>query len=179
VAIGLIVIRTRQYLCAVLPVGNALLLNTLRYADEVLPAEPYAPAATTLDKAKVSQREFGMAVKLVEDMRQDWQPGKYHDTYREDLLRRIEAKVQAGQTKSLTPPSTKPEKRRTAEVVDLSELLQRSLAQRGKSGGTQRSSRAQDEPEAQAAPAARRASRSSAAAHGRAASATGSRRRRA
>lgn len=178
VAIGLIVIRTRQYVCAVLPVGNTLLLNTLRYADEVLPAEPYAPAATTLDKAKVSQREFGMAVKLVEDMRQDWQPENYHDTYREDLLRRIEEKVQAGQTKSLTAPSTKPAERRTAEVFDLSELLKRSLAQRGKSGGTQRRSPVEHEPEAPAAPP-RRASRSSPSARSRATTAAGTRRRRA
>ena len=63
-AIGLIVIRTKQHVCALLPAGNTLLLNTLRYADEVLPPEPYAPAAVTLEQAKVSQREFGMAVKL-------------------------------------------------------------------------------------------------------------------
>jgi len=137
-AIGLIVIRTRQYVCAVLPVGRTLLLNTLRYADEVLPPEPYAPAATTLEKAKVTQREFGMAVKLVEDMRQDWQPENYRDTYREDLLRRIEAKVEAGQTKTLTTGASAPAPHRTAQVVDLSELLKRSLAQRGKSGSGQR-----------------------------------------
>jgi DNA end-binding protein Ku len=131
VAIGLIVIRTRQYVCAVLPVGKTLLLNTLRYADEVLPPEPYAPAANTLEQAKVSQREFGMAVKLVEDMRQEWQPENFHDSYREDLLRRIDSKVQAGKTKSLTAPAAAPRERRTAEVVDLGELLKRSLAQRG------------------------------------------------
>lgn len=156
VAVGLIVIRTRQYVCAVLPVGNTLLLNTLRYADEVLPPEPYAPAATTLDKAKVSQREFGMAVKLVEDMRQEWRPENYRDTYREDLLRRIEAKVAAGQTKMLTAATSAPAERRTAKVVDLSELLKRSLAQRGKSGGSQRGG-GQREKESPAAPAKRAA----------------------
>ena len=164
VAIGLIVIRTRQYVCAVLPVGKTLVLNTLRYADEVLPPEPYAPAITTLEQAKVSSREFGMAVKLVEDMRQEWQPEAYHDTYREDLLRRIEAKVQAGQTKTLTTAATAPAERRTAEVVDLGELLKRSLAQRGD----------------KAAPA--RAKRATSAGSGRgsnpAAAATGTRRRR-
>lgn len=174
VAIGLIVIRTRQYVCAVLPVGNTLLLNTLRYADEVLPPEPHAPAATTLEQAKVSQREFGMAVKLVEDMRQDWQPQSFHDTYREDLLRRIEAKVKAGQTKTLTPAATQTAERRTAEVVDLSELLKRSLAQRGR-GGAQRGT-AQGEREAAPAPAKRAvASRARPAAP---AAATGARRRR-
>jgi DNA end-binding protein Ku len=138
IAIGLIVIRTKQHVCALLPVGNTLLLNTLRYADEVLPAEPHAPAVATLEKAKVSQREFGMAVKLLEDMRQDWQPENYHDTYREDLLRRVEEKVQAGATKTLTP-AAKGGEPQTADVVDLGELLKRSLEQRG--GKSARSSR--------------------------------------
>jgi len=131
VAIGLIVIRTRQHVCALLPAGNTLLLNTLRYADEVLPPEPHAPATATLEQAKVSQREFGMAVKLLEDMRQKWQPENYRDSYREDLLRRIDQKVQAGKTKTLTPAAAKAGEVRTADVVDLGELLKRSLEQRG------------------------------------------------
>jgi DNA end-binding protein Ku len=136
VAIGLIVLRTKQYVCALLPVGATLVLNTLRYADEVLDPAEHAPALKTLDDARVSQREFGMALKLVEDMRQEWDPQAFKDTYREDLLNRIEQKVQEGQTKTLTPAAAKESERRTAEVVDLSELLKRSLEQRGKRGGT-------------------------------------------
>jgi DNA end-binding protein Ku len=136
VAIGLIVIRTRQYVCALLPVGDTLVLNTLRYADEVLPPEEHAPAVKTIEDARVSQREFGMALKLVEDMRQSWAPGSFHDSYREDLLQRIEDKVEAGQTKTLTPAAAKASAVRTADVVDLSELLKRSLEQRGGKGGS-------------------------------------------
>ncbi|HXW09102.1 MAG TPA: Ku protein [Steroidobacteraceae bacterium] len=150
VAIGLVVIRTRQHVCALLPVGETLLLNTLRYADEVLDPAEHAPATKSLEEARVSQREFGMAVKLVEDMRLDWAPAEFHDSYREDLLRRIEEKVEAGQTKTLTPAS-KAAPVRKAEVVDLTELLKRSLEQRG--GGGRRSSatpraNAASEPEA-------------------------------
>ena len=64
-------------------------------------------------------------------MRQKWQPENYHDSYREDLLKRIELKVQAGNTKTLTPAAAKTAEARTADVLDLSELLKRSLAQRG------------------------------------------------
>jgi DNA end-binding protein Ku len=135
IAIGLIVIRTKQHVCALLPVGHTLVLNTLRYADEVLDPTEHAPAARTLEDARVSQREFGMAVKLVEDMRQDWDPKAWHDTYREDLLRRIDEKVQAGETKALTPAAAKASEARTAEIVDLSELLKRSLERRGKPTG--------------------------------------------
>lgn len=130
VAIGLMVLRTRQYVCALIPVGKALLLNTLRYADEVLAADEFAPQAGTLDQAKVSQRELSMALKLVEDMRQEWDPRQYHDTYREDLMRRIEQKVKQGQTKTLTPAAPKGAEAPMAEVVDLSELLKRSLKER-------------------------------------------------
>ena len=155
VALGLIVIRTKQHVCALMPLGGTLVLNTLRYADEVLDPSEHVPALKTLDDARVSQREFGMAIKLVEDMRQEWQPEAFKDTYREDLLNRIEQKVQAGQTKTLTPAAAKASELRTAEVVDLSELLRRSLEKRGgKGGGTRRratgdgAARAAAEPEA-------------------------------
>jgi DNA end-binding protein Ku len=133
VAIGLIVLRTKQHVCVLMPLGPALLLNTLRYADEVLPHAELAPTAATLEQAKVSPREFSMALKLVEDMREKtWDPSAYHDTYREDLLKRIDAKVKAGQTKEITPSPERTPERRTAQVVDLTELLKRSLEQRGR-----------------------------------------------
>jgi DNA end-binding protein Ku len=159
VAIGLIVLRTKQHVCALLPIGDTLALNTLRYADEVLPPETHAPAAATLEQARVSQREFGMAVKLVEDMRQKWDPASFHDTYREDLLRRIEAKVQAGQSKTLTPAAAKTSELRTAEVVDLGALLKRSLEQRSRKdtgGGTRRRSAPSSPARASANAGARR-----------------------
>jgi DNA end-binding protein Ku len=141
VAIGLIVLRTKQYVCALLPVGDTLLLNTLRYADEVLKPEEHAPATRTLEDARVSQREFGMAIRLLEDMKQKWDPEAYHDTYREDLLRRVDEKVQAGKTKTLTPAAAKASAVRTADVVDLTELLKRSLDRRGGSRGANGSRR--------------------------------------
>jgi DNA end-binding protein Ku len=151
VAIGLIVLRTKQYVCALLPVGDTLLLNTLRYADEVLKPEEHAPATRTLEDARVSQREFGMALKLVEDMKQKWDPEACHDTYREDLLRRVDEKVQAGKTKTLTPAAAKASATRTADVLDLTELLKRSLDQRGGGRGARGSRRGDSAPRANAA----------------------------
>ncbi|MGI9245906.1 MAG: Ku protein [Steroidobacteraceae bacterium] len=163
VAIGLIVLRTKQHVCALLPVGDTLLLNTLRYADEVLDPAVHAPATRTLEDARVSQREFGMAVKLVEDMRQSWDAQAYRDTYREDLLQRIEEKVQAGQTKTLTPAAAKTSEMRSADVVDLSELLKRSLEQRNRGDGSRRKAAAGEggaKAASDAAPAPSRARRS-------------------
>ncbi len=150
-AIGLVVIRTKQHVCALLPVGRTLVLNTLRYADEVLAPEEHAPAAKSLEDARVSQREFGMAIKLVEDMRQKWDPAGYHDTYREDLLQRVEDKVKAGQGKTLTPAAAKTREVRAANVVDLGELLKRSLEQRGAKGAGAGGRRTTSAPRANAA----------------------------
>jgi DNA end-binding protein Ku len=147
--------RTKQHVCALMPLGGTLVLNTLRYADEVLDPAEHAPALKTLDDARVSQREFGMAIKLVEDMRQKWEPEAFRDTYREDLLNRIEQKVEAGQTKTLTPAAAKASELRTAEVVDLSELLRRSLEKRGgKGGGTKRRANGDGAARAASEPAA-------------------------
>lgn len=74
-----------------------------------------------------------MALRLVEDMSEDWKPSKYHDSYREDLLKRIEEKVKAGQTEEIT----KPEKGeaaagKSAEVIDLMALLKKSVEKKPK-----------------------------------------------
>jgi DNA end-binding protein Ku len=158
VAIGLIVIRTRQHLCTLLPAGRTLLLNTLRYADEILPAKSYAPSATTLEQARVSGREFNMAVRLLEDMRLKWEPENFHDTYREDLLRRIEEKVRAGKTRTLTPASEATQTRPKADVIDLGELLKRSLEQRdaGKPARARRAAKPSRTRASAATPARRR-----------------------
>jgi DNA end-binding protein Ku len=87
-------------------------------------------------------------------MRQKWEPEAFKDTYRDDLLNRIEQKVQAGQTKTLTPAAAKASELRTAEVVDLSELLRRSLEKRGgKTGTTKRRANGDGAARAAAEPA--------------------------
>jgi DNA end-binding protein Ku len=98
-------------------------LNTLRYADELK-----APAELEIPKAKVTAKELDMALRLVEDMADDWEPKKYKDTYREDLLKRIKEKVKAGQTEELTEPEEGAEKpARGADVIDLMALLKKSV----------------------------------------------------
>ena len=122
-----VVIRTRQYLAAVVPQGEVLLMNTLRYGDEVR-----APGALGIpDKladVKVSAKERELALRLIEDMSEKWQPAKYKDTFREDLLARIEAKVKAGQTEEITEPEKGAgREKKGAEVIDLMALLKKSV----------------------------------------------------
>jgi DNA end-binding protein Ku len=128
--VATVVIRTRQYLAALLAQDELLVLSTLRYADELnSPAE--LGGGEALKGAKVSSRELDMALRLVEDMSEDWEPGKYHDTYRDDLLKRIEQKVKAGQTEEITEPGEQAQAAAGgADVIDLMALLKKSVARK-------------------------------------------------
>jgi DNA end-binding protein Ku len=124
--VATVVIRTRQYLAAVLPYEDVLMLNTLRYADELkAPADLSVPGAAL--HAKASAKELDMALRLIDDMAEKWQPEKFKDTYRDDLLARIEEKVKAGQTEEITPPEKGRKEPGGAEVIDLMALLKKSV----------------------------------------------------
>ncbi len=101
--IATVVIRTKQYLAALIAQDDALVLNTLRYYKELKRAEDLE-IPEKLKDVKVSSKELDMALRLIEDMADEWQPSKFHDTYHEDLLKRIEEKVKAGQTEEITAP---------------------------------------------------------------------------
>jgi DNA end-binding protein Ku len=125
--IATVVIRTRQYLAAVFPQGDVLMMNTLRYADELRAVDELGIPLQALKSAKASPKEIDLALRLVEDMSEEWKPEKFKDTYREDLLARIEEKVKAGQTEEITKPEKAREKGSGAEVIDLMALLKRSV----------------------------------------------------
>jgi DNA end-binding protein Ku len=126
--IASVVIRTKQYLAALVAQDELMVLNTLRYADELK-----APADLEIPRAKVTAKELDMALRLVEDMAGEWDPKKYKDTYRDDLLKRIKEKVKAGETEELTEPekdAAKPAK--GADVIDLMSLLKQSVERKPK-----------------------------------------------
>ena len=124
--IATVVIRTKQYLAALIPQEDALVLNTLRYYKELKQPEDLE-IPDKLKGTKVSAKEMDMALRLIEDMADEWQPEKYHDTYHEDLLKRIEAKVKAGQTEEITAPEKEERAAKGAEVIDLMSLLKKSV----------------------------------------------------
>ena len=152
-AIGLVVIRTRQHLCALYANGETLMLNTLRFANELTP--PPENDHGNARRRAVTPQDRALAQKLVTDMQADWQPERFHDTYREDLLKRVQAKVKAGQSRSLTEPKAgKAPTARGDNIIDLTQLLRRSLALRA---GTEP---ATARPTPRAAPRVRRTRRS-------------------
>lgn len=155
-ALALVVLRNRQHLAALLVAGKALVLNTMRFADEVVPvADLSLPGGK---KHAASAREVEMATRLVEDMSEDFKPEQYHDTYREDLLARIHARIKAGKTHLLTPASdeTAAPARKGAKVIDMMALLKQSLGQRGKGGAAADSRSAEEDGRADEATAAPR-----------------------
>jgi DNA end-binding protein Ku len=122
--IATVVIRTRQYLAAVIPQEDMLLLNTLRYADELRDVKALD---VSIKNPKVTAKETDLALRLVEDMADSWKPQKYKDSYRDDLLARIREKVKKGQTEEITEPEKAPRAGKSAEVIDLMALLKRSV----------------------------------------------------
>jgi DNA end-binding protein Ku len=133
IAIANVVIRSRQHLAAVVPLERVLVMNTLRFANEIRPlSELTLPDA---GPGGVNEKELAMAERLVDDMTEDWNAEQYKDTYTDDLMKRIEARIQAGETHALTAsPKDIESPRRGAEVIDLVSLLRRSLEQ-GKGAG--------------------------------------------
>src|SRR5262249_37664207 len=126
--IATVVIRTRQYLAAVMPQDDVLLMDTLRYAGEIKGPEELGVPNGALHH-KVSAKEVDMALRLIDDMSEKWQPEKFKDTYRDDLMARIKEKIKQGQTEEITEPEKGEKEPAGADVIDLMALLRKSVTQ--------------------------------------------------
>jgi DNA end-binding protein Ku len=124
--IATVVIRTRQYLAAVIPQDDVLVMDTLRYADELKQFDALGIPASALH-AKASPKELDMALRLIEDMSEKWQPEKFKDTYRGDLMARIKEKIKQDQTEEITEAEKAEKQPAKADVIDLMALLKKSV----------------------------------------------------
>lgn len=128
-ALGQVVIRTKQHLAALMPFKETIVLNLLRYQEE-LRELPEITQPKSGKQSQVSAKEVEMALSLVKDMSESWEPGQYQDTFRQDILALVKKKVKAGQTHTLTEPDTEGEDRtaiKSSNVVDLMQLLKASI----------------------------------------------------
>ena len=130
IGIANVVIRVKQHLAALVCVGDTIVLNTLRYPDEIRPTDELKIPAADSKAAQVTEKELQMAKALVEGMSEKWKPQQYHDTYREDVMALIKKKIAANQTKTLTEPEPEKEKPAKSNVIDLVSLLQASLGKK-------------------------------------------------
>jgi DNA end-binding protein Ku len=127
VAVAKVVIRNKQHLAAVRPVGDTLVLETMYYADEVRAPEE-AP------KPQVRKAEVDMAKTLIENLAGKWEPEKYHDRYRNELLELLQKKAEG-------EPLPEPQAEEGGEVIDLMDALKASVAATKKRSGSRSRSR--------------------------------------
>ena len=132
IGVGEVVIRTTHHLAAVVPVGDALMMITMRYADEIREGKAFDFPSRSLKNAGIKPKEVELARKLIDDMAGPFKPEEFEDTYNEDLMHRIEEKVKRGQTQELTKPEGEKQAKRSAKVIDLMELLKQSIDNGGR-----------------------------------------------
>ena len=130
IGIANVVIRIKQHLCALVCVGDVIVMNTLRYSDEIRESDDLKIPASDAKAAAISDKELKMAMALVEGMSEEWKPEQYHDTYRKDVMTLVEKKVEAKQTKTITMPGKEKSPASSSNVIDLVALLQQSLGKK-------------------------------------------------
>ena len=166
-----LVIHSKQHLAVVLPCGPVLVVNLLRWGGEIrswsdlpLPAE---------GKTGIKDAELKMARTLIADMSGQWSAQAYRDNFHDAIMKLVERKAKAGETATVEPLEEAPQAQ-GADVIDLAELLRRSLKggakaapapapARGTSTSSQRGSRAHEKEHAVAAAKPRKRSTTTAA----------------
>jgi DNA end-binding protein Ku len=127
IGIAHVVMHTKQHLAALIPAGNALVLNTLRWAGELRDVKDIDLPADGVKATGIREKELAMAEQLIEDMTERLDLGKFRDTFRDDILALVKRKVKAGKTQLVETPEAAPAESATSNVIDLTELLKRSL----------------------------------------------------
>jgi len=122
VAIAQIVIRSRQRLCALIPEGDAITLEVLRYPYELRQSEGIDLPGSDLKALGVTTAELNLASQLVSTIEANWDPAEYKDTYHDDLLALIERKANGETVAVAEQPAEE-----VAQVVDIMELLKKSV----------------------------------------------------
>ena len=133
VGIAKVVIQTKQHLAVLMPCGPALVLDLLRWGDEVRTWDELDLPAEGVKSAGLTDKEMKMGEQLVHDMSSKWNPADFADSFKEQILKLVEKKIKAGQTESVTPIEAVEPVESGAWINDLSEMLQRSLNKLGKS----------------------------------------------
>lgn len=132
IGIAKVVIRTRQYLAAVVPLDNALVLNLMRFPQEIVAADEFKFPEEAPAKYRISPKESEMAQALVESMVAKWNPEDYKDDFRQKLRKIIDEQIAQQGGKPPKPGKTHPVPGATTNVVDFMSLLKKSIESGGK-----------------------------------------------
>lgn len=129
VALANVVLHTKQHLAALMPLESALVLVMLRWPAEVRGLDELE-LGSDVTKPTLAKGELDMAKRLVEDMSADWKPEDYRDSFQEKIMALVAKKAKAGKIEDVESSEGEDE-RKSADVIDLTELLKRSLAGKG------------------------------------------------
>jgi DNA end-binding protein Ku len=135
VGVAQVVIHNLQHLAVLMPNGPMLALNTLRWADEVLGADEFTLPRKGGKAGGITAKELALAQRLIADITEAWDPRKYKDTYRGDLLARVKSLATAGRTRLVKQKSREDEPAGGAQIIDLMAALKRSLGDKGDKRG--------------------------------------------
>jgi len=137
VGIARVVIRTRQYLAALSPRGDALMLDLMRFPQEIVKADEFELPKGNSKSYRVTPAELGMATQLIEAMTKKWSADDYQDEFRAKLRKIIDEQIarQKGNKKVREKTEAAAPAEATTNVVDFMELLKRSLDKDGEKGG--------------------------------------------
>lgn len=131
IGLARVVLRTKEYLCAVMPVGDALVLDLLRWPEEIVDASELNVPTGKPDQYRINPRELEMAEQLIGAMEGEFDPEAFKDTFHDKLTAVIESKMKKGGRKAAPATKAKPE---ATNVVDFMSLLKQSLEKSGEAG---------------------------------------------
>jgi DNA end-binding protein Ku len=155
--------RARQHLVALLPMGDMVVMNTLRYHDELKAIDAFELPRSNSRKLALQDKEVEMALALVEGMAGGFEPEQFHDTYREDVMTVVQRKIKAKQTTLITEPEPEEDKpAKESNIVDLMALLRESMERRGAKAPAAKAAKAAKSPARKAAHEPARKKRASA-----------------
>jgi DNA end-binding protein Ku len=148
IGVARVVIQTKQHLAALVPVGPGLVLNLLRWGADIRPWKDLPLPSESAKQVGLSERELKMAGELVKDMSSDWDPDEFKDSFKDEIMRLVDQRVEAGQTEEVTKlePIEEQEGRSGAKILDLTELLQRSLRKGGKAAAEDEEEEPKEKP---------------------------------
>jgi DNA end-binding protein Ku len=128
VGVAQVVIRSRGYLAALIPQGDALVLELLRYRQEIRDLSEFSLPSRKDPRLKVNKKELELAEQLIEGMSGKWTPEAFHDEYRDALMKLIERRIKTGETVEGAEAEESEEEPRT---VNFMEMLKASVRKTG------------------------------------------------
>lgn len=135
VGIARVIIQTKQHLAVLVPSGPALILNLLRWGADIRSLEELNLPPVGAKAAGLTDKELAMAKQLVDDMTGKWKPDQFTDSFKDDIMALVKRKAKAGKLENVVQPEEEEtEGRSSAKIIDLTELLQRSLRKGGGDG---------------------------------------------